>query len=170
MQSFELLAKILPPRHQITDLSHYNWLVGSYIQNPIIVFYPGAALSLDHTHYAEWLCNLAIIGGQETPIDASCLFRAWPWHALRARRIIEMDVRVDDWKRIFLGLSIRHTGANGRRPHGSRRLYKIASIHFGFPLAPYTEPHPGFPADILRQAYRTTGILPRWGGTENDRQ
>src|SRR5258706_254909 len=127
-----MLAKSRLSGKQIADLSHHNRLFGGHIQNPVIVFHPRTALGLDHAHHAEGFCNSAVVRRREGAIKA-CLLRARPWHALRARGVIQMYVRVDNGDGIFLGIGTCYGGGDRNRPSGSC-LYEFASIHFGFLL------------------------------------
>jgi hypothetical protein len=61
------------------------------------------------------------------------LLRARPGHTLRARGVIQMNVRVDNGDGISLGIGACYAGGDRNRPCGSR-LYEFASIHFGFLL------------------------------------
>src|ERR1035437_4029979 len=113
-----MLLKIRFARMQASDGPDHNSVLSRGPENPVVVLHPRAAFHFDHARDAERLRDLAVVGGQESPVYA-CLARTWPRHALGACWIVQMHVRIDDREGCALGISLRKNACRSDASKGS---------------------------------------------------
>src|SRR5258707_12651817 len=95
MEAIQLLAKIRLVRFQIADHPYDDRILGRHVEDPLVVFQPGAGFHFDGAYYAERRRDLAIAIRQSRLIKDGVLLGR-PRYALRTPRIEQMDVRIDD--------------------------------------------------------------------------
>ena len=95
MEPFQVLAKVRLAGLQIPDRPDDDLVLRRHVEHPLVVLEPGAGFHFDRAYDAQRHGDLAIPVGQRRLVQDLVIFRR-PGHALRARRVEQMNMRVDD--------------------------------------------------------------------------
>ena len=80
---------------QIPDRPDDDLVLGRHVEHPLVVLQKGAGFHFDRAYDAQRHGDLAIPVGQRRLVQDLVIFRR-PGHALRACRVEQMNMRVDD--------------------------------------------------------------------------
>src|SRR5262249_11121303 len=128
VKAVEILPELRLAGFQVAHGPNHDRVFGQDVENPLVVLQPGAGLHLDSPDHSQRRRDLPVAVGQGSLVEDRIVLRR-PGHALRARGVEQVDVRVDDRKRRGFCSSIGQRGAG-------RSLEEGSAIHAGIVSPP----------------------------------